>query len=177
MSTPRLRSAALIGSMAILPLGLTACGLSDGSGGSGGSDGSGGVAPSPSSVPVDDGARESRELVQRYLDAMRVKDVESGRGQLCAAMHEAFDRGATGPNGDFADHFTVTEATIVDIRPNAGGQEVSTAITVESGGRSLPAKIMFVVARGDGGWCIADEQVGGNTPATPGGAAPASPAG
>nr|MDT0662129.1 hypothetical protein [Micromonospora sp. DSM 115978] len=160
MTTPRTPLGVLVATTALAPLALAGCGLFGGSG------------PGPSgSVPVDDGADESRQLVQNYLDAMRAKDVATGRGQLCAAMHEAFDQGATGPNGDFAEHFDVADAEIVDIRPQDGGQAVSTAITVEASGEQIPARIMFVVSRTDAGWCIADERVGGNTPA-PTGSAP-----
>ncbi|MDG4832206.1 hypothetical protein O7627_23265 [Solwaraspora sp. WMMD1047] len=163
MAVPGRRPARWVAAVAALPLALGGCGLV------------GGAEPDPAgSTIVDDGADEARQLVQRYLDAMTAKDTAAGRGQLCAAMHEAFDQGATGPNGDFADHFTVTGASIVDIRADNGGQQVSTAITVESGGRKIPARILFVVARTEAGWCIADERVGGNTPA-PAGSATATP--
>jgi hypothetical protein len=162
MTTPGRRPARWLAAVAALPLALGGCGLV------------GGPSPDPAgSTTVDDGSDEARQLVQRYLDAMTAKDTAAGRSQLCAAMHESFDQGATGPNGDFAAHFSVTGASIVDIRPDNGGQQVSTAITVEAGGRKVPARIMFVVARTEAGWCIADERVGGNTPA-PAGSAPAS---
>lgn len=159
MSAPRLRPAIL--ALALLPLLLApaGCGIFGGS-----PDGAG------ESTPVDEGPEKARTLVQAYLDAVVAKDPAAGREQLCPQMREAFDRSATGPNGDFAEHFTVPEATITDVRAkDASQQEVSTSITIKAGGRSSKSPLLFTVARTDQGWCIADERPGGNTPppATP----------
>ena len=162
MGVVRLRLVRLAAVLAILPLSLTGCGLRDRvDGGAGGG------------APVDDGADKSRARVQAYLDAMKAKSVDAGREQLCAPMHASFDKAATGPNGDFADHFTVPEAIITDVRAKGGDQEVSAAITVSAGGRKIPVKILFTVARADGQWCIAKETVGGNTPPPSGSPTPA----
>jgi hypothetical protein len=164
MSNLRSRPVALVAAMTVLPLGLTGCGLS-------------GDDPEPvrtGPVEVDDGAHEPRQVVRGYLNAMLAKDATTGRGRFCAVAHETFDRAATGPNGDFAAHFTVTRADIVDVRPGDTAQEVRTAITVDSGGTTIERRLLFVVARTDGGWCIADERSDDDTPDPPAG--PVAPA-
>jgi hypothetical protein len=161
MGVSRLRLAVPAVALAILPLGLTGCGLLGGSGGGGLGGG----------TPVDDGPDKSRERVQSYLTAMQVKDPAAGRLQLCPAMQAAFDQAATGSNGDFAAHFKVTEATITDVRASDGTQQVSTSVTVLA--EAQPAKatnLIFTVVKSGGQWCIAKEAAGTN--ATP----PASPA-
>mgnify|MGYP001492127279 CR=1 FL=1 len=162
MGVVRRRMARWAAALAVLPLSLTGCGLLGG-----GEGGSGGGAP------VEDGAEKARARVQAYLDAMAAKSVADGRAQLCTPLHESFDQAATGPNGDFADHFEVAQAEIVDIRAKGVDQEVSTSITVKVGERTSTARILFTVARADGEWCIAAETVGGNTPAPSGSADPA----
>lgn len=155
MPTPRLRPAALAPALVTLLLASAGCGVfgGDSSAGSGGG------------TPVDDGPEKARALVRAYLDAVVAKDATTGRAQLCPAMHEAFDRSATGPNGDFAEHFTVPEATITDVRAkDASQQEVSTSVTISVGERSSQTPLLFTVARTDQGWCIADERPGGNPP-------------
>jgi hypothetical protein len=159
MDVSRRRAAVLAAVLAILPLGLTGCGLIGG----GGAEGNG-----ASAVP-DDGPEKSRAAVQGYLDAMKAKDVVAGRSQLCVPMQAAFDQAATGPNGDFADHFKVPEATITDVRASGGNQEVSTSISVAAGGATKPVQILFTVARSGGAWCIANETVGGASTPTPAG--------
>ena len=156
MGISGLRLAGPAVALAILPLGLTACGLV------GGSDDDGGTG-----APPEDGADKSRVRVQSYLDAMKTKDVDTGRGQLCAPMQAAFDKSATGTSGDFAKHFTVSEATITDVHAEDGNQIVSTSITVTAGGRKSAATILFTVAHSNGDWCIAKE-----APGTDGSSAP-----
>ncbi|HEX2771361.1 MAG TPA: hypothetical protein VHN18_02885 [Micromonosporaceae bacterium] len=131
------------------------------------------AAPRASAAPdaVAEGAGPSRERVQQYLDAMRAKDVRKGRTQLCPVLHPVFDQAATGPNGDFARHFTVPVATIVDVRARGGKQEVVASVTVSTGGRRMVRALKFTVARGDTGWCI-----DGEVPATAPGPAPSDSA-
>jgi hypothetical protein len=158
MGSVRLRVAVLVAALMILSASLTGCGLVGGtSAGGGASDGG---------VRTDDGVQKSRERVQAYLDAMKAKNLDAGRSQLCTPMHDAFDQGATGPNGDFADHFTVSAATITDVRANGNSQEVSTSITVAPAPRTGPTSILFTVVPNAGEWCIAKEAPGGNTPST-----------
>ncbi|MGC5018147.1 hypothetical protein [Micromonospora sp. DT47] len=146
-----------VAALAFLPLTLLGCGF-------GGDDEEGGAEATPR-APAEEAANKSRERVQAYLDAMAAKDVDAGRSQLCAPMHEAFDAAATGPNGDFADHFEVPKAAITDVRPGARGQEVSTSITVSVGSRELTKPLLFTVTRGGADWCISGEAPGGATPA------------
>lgn len=155
----RLRSAVVATASATVLLASAGCGVFGGDA----PDGAGG------STPVDEGPEQARTLVQAYLDAVVAKDSAAGRGQLCPAMWEAFDRSATGPNGDFAKHFTVPEAAITDIRAKDGAsQEVSTSISIATeGGRPTEVPLLFTVSRTDQGWCIADERPGGNAPASP----------
>jgi hypothetical protein len=116
-------------------------------------------APTSLAAPdaVAEGAAPSRERVQQYLDAMRAKDVRKGRTQLCPVLHAGFDQSATGPNGDFARHFTVRAATIVDVRRNGGKHEVVASVTVSADGRRMVRALKFSVARGEAGWCIDGE--------------------
>lgn len=168
MGVPRLRSVALAAMLAALPVAAAGCSL----GGSGGSGGGGGAVSSPTA----DSAAKARERVQAYLDAMKAKDVDTGRSQLCVPLHTSFDAAATGANGDFASHFTVTSAMIIDVRADAGRQQVSTAISVSVGKQALNRAIVFSVTRVGDDWCIAGEKPGGASPspggagATPGGA-------
>lgn len=144
--------------LALLPVTLAGCGLG------GGDDAPGGPATQSQRAPAEEAAAKSRERVQAYLDAMAAKDVDAGRSQLCAPMQAAFDAAATGPNGDFADHFTVPQATITDVRSGPQGEEVSTSITVAVGSRKATRSLLFTVTRTGADWCIAGEALGGNTP-------------
>jgi hypothetical protein len=107
---------------------------------------------------VAEGAAPSRERVQQYLDAMRTKDVQKGRAQLCPLLHPTFDQAATGPNGDFARHFRVSAARIVDVRARGGKHEVVASVTVAAGQRRMVRSLAFTVALGDSGWCIDGEE-------------------
>ncbi|MBL6275729.1 hypothetical protein JMF97_06105 [Micromonospora fiedleri] len=148
------RSAALV-LLATVPFALVGCGLI------GGDEE---PAEQPGRAPADEALAKSRERVQAYLDAMTAKDVAAGRSQLCTVLHESFDAAATGPNGDFADHFTVTQTEIVDIRPGPVGQEVSTVVTVTVGKREASRSLLFTVTRDGLDWCISGEQPGGHSP-------------
>lgn len=140
--------------LALLPAALAACGSGD----------QGGDTPPTGKAPAEEAAAKSRERVQAYLDALTARDAAAGRSQLCAPMHAAFDSAATGPNGDFADHFTVPEATITDVRSGPNGQEVSASITVAAGSRKAARSLLFTVTRNGADWCISGEVPGGNTP-------------
>lgn len=159
MGQPHRRVATGAALLALLPVTLAGCGLTGGDHSDGGS-GSG----TPQKAPAEEAAAKSRERVQAYLDAMAAKDVDAGRSQLCAPAQAAFDAAATGPNGDFADHFTVPQATITDVRSGSHGQEVSTAVTVAAGGRKATRPLLFTVTRSGADWCIDGEAPGGNTP-------------
>ncbi|MFG1950946.1 hypothetical protein [Micromonospora sp. NPDC048830] len=145
---------ALAATLAILPFALFGCGIVGG----------GEEEIPPGRAPAEEAAAKSRERVQAYLDAMIAKDVAAGRSQLCAPLQEAFDAAATGPNGDFADHFTVSGATITDVRPGQRGQEVSTSITVTAGSREATRPLLFTVTRSGADWCVSAEAPGGHTP-------------
>ena len=109
---------------------------------------------------------------------MIAKDTAAGRPALCTPMHETFDRSATGPNGDFAEHFEVAEAVITDVRArDGGGQEVSTLITTVVSERSNQTPLLFTVVPTDQGWCISDERPGTNATGSPapGSRTPCSP--
>ncbi|MEU0156034.1 hypothetical protein [Micromonospora fulviviridis] len=144
--------------LALLPVTLAGCGLG------GGEDAPDSPASQSQRAPAEEAAAKSRERVQAYLDAMAAKDADAGRSQLCAPMQAAFDAAATGPNGDFADHFTVPQATITDVRSGPHGEEVSTSITVAVGTRKATRSLLFTVTRTGADWCIAGEAPGGNTP-------------
>ncbi|WP_046571104.1 hypothetical protein [Micromonospora sp. HK10] len=152
---PRMVAAALL---ALAPVALAGCGFV------GGGDTAGGPATEANRAPADEAAAKSRERVQAYLDAMAAKDADAGRSQLCAPLQARFDADATGPNGDFADHFTVPQATITDVRSGPHGQEVSTAVTVAVGSRKATRALLFTVTRSGADWCITGEAPGGNSP-------------
>ncbi|MET7470625.1 hypothetical protein ACFYON_00050 [Micromonospora sp. NPDC005686] len=132
--------------LTLLPAGLAACGSGDGGG-----------ATLSGKAPAEEAAAKSRERVQAYLDALTARDADAGRSQLCAPMHAAFDSAATGPNGDFADHFTVPQATITDVRSGPNGQEVSASVTVAAGSRTAARSLLFTVTRNGADWCISGE--------------------
>ncbi|GAB3088236.1 hypothetical protein [Micromonospora schwarzwaldensis] len=140
--------------LALLPVALTACGDDETTEGS---------APATQQAPAREAAAKSRERVQAYLDALTARDVAAGRSQLCAPLQAAFDTSATGPNGDFADHFTVPQATITDVRTGPRGQEVSASVTVAAGSRTATRALLFTVTRTGADWCIAGEAPGGNS--------------
>lgn len=152
---PRHRVAG-VAALALLPLSLLGCGI--------GGDDDAGSGPAVGRAPAEEAAGKSRERVQAYLDAMTAKDVAAGRSQLCAPMQEAFDAAATGPNGDFADHFEVPKATITDVRSGPRGQEVSASVTVSAGARDVTRSLLFTVTRSGADWCISGEAPGGNAP-------------
>ncbi|RQX13550.1 hypothetical protein DLJ57_31220, partial [Micromonospora chalcea] len=128
-------------------------------------------------LAAEEAAAKSRERVQAYLDALTARDADAGRSQLCAPMHAAFDAAATGPNGDFADHFTVPDATITDVRSGPNGQEVSASVTVAAGSRKATRSLLFTVTRNGADWCISGEVPGDRTadPSEPPPAARPSP--
>ena len=158
MGPTQRRWAGGVTALALLPLTLLGCGIG------GDDEDTGGVTATPR-APAEEAAAKSRERVQAYLDAMSAKDVDAGRSQLCAPMHEAFDAAATGPNGDFADHFDVPRAAITDVRTGPRGQEVSTSVTVTVGSKEISRALLFTVTRGGADWCISGETPGGHTPA------------
>ncbi|WP_422736097.1 nuclear transport factor 2 family protein [Micromonospora sp. WMMD729] len=121
----------------------------------------------PQRAPAEEAAARSRERVQAYLDAMTAKDVAAGRSQLCALLHDGFDAAATGPNGDFADHFQVPQATITDVRAGQRGQEVSVSVSVTAGKSKVTRPLVFTVTRDGGDWCIAGEAPGGKPAPSP----------
>jgi hypothetical protein len=137
----------------LLPVALAGCGI-------GGADADEQAAKAQW-APADEAAPRSRERVQAYLDAMIAKDVAAGRSQLCALLHDGFDLAATGPNGDFADHFEVPQATITDVRSGERGQEVSVSVSVKAGKSKITRPLLFTVTRDGGDWCIAGEAAGG----------------
>lgn len=153
------RLAASAAGLVLLPVSLVGCGI-------GGGDEE--QAAKPEQAPAEEAATRSRERVQAYLDAMTAKDVAAGRSQLCALLQDGFDLSATGPNGDFADHFEVPEAAITAVQPGPRGQEVSVSVSVAAGKRTLTRPLVFTVTRDGGDWCIAGEAPGGD--AAPGGA-------
>lgn len=119
-------------------------------------------------APAVESATKARERVQAYLDAVAVKDVAAGRSQFCAVMHPAFDAVATGPSGDFADHFEVSQAQIIEVGPGPRGEEVSATVSVTSGAEELVRPLLFTVTRDGADWCIASETPGSTTSASAG---------
>ncbi|MFY1699074.1 nuclear transport factor 2 family protein [Solwaraspora sp. WMMA2101] len=114
--------------------------------------------PTPSAAQTPTGQGESEAVVHAYLDAMRSKDVAQGRAQFCPATQPIFEASATGPNGDFAEEFTVPQAEIAGTRQTTVGYEVTTRVTVVTGGTTVPVELVFTVTPADDGtWCIHDE--------------------
>lgn len=150
------RSLMLTSAMLIVPLGLSGCGLESGG------------EPKESRVTVEEAEVKSRERVQAYLDAMKAKDSTGGRSQMCATAQKAFDESATGPSGDFAEHFTITEAAVTAVRDSEQGQQVNATVTVElSEGTEKQAGLLFTVTRNGTEWCIAGETSASPMPIAP----------
>ncbi|WP_407664398.1 hypothetical protein [Micromonospora parastrephiae] len=124
-------------------------------------------AAKPERAPAEEAATRSRERVQAYLDAMTAKDVAAGRSQLCAVLQKGFDLSATGPNGDFADHFEVPQATITGVQPGPRGQEVSVSVSITAGKHKVTRPLVFTVTRDGSDWCIAGEAPGDAAAASP----------
>ncbi|WP_018251721.1 hypothetical protein [Salinispora mooreana] len=122
-------------------------------------------AESADQAPAVESATKARERVQAYLDAVAAKDVAAGRSQFCAVMHPAFDAVATGPSGDFADHFEVSQAQITEVEPGPRGEEVSAALSVTTDAEELVRPLLFTVTRDGADWCIASETPGSTAPA------------
>ncbi|MET7946722.1 nuclear transport factor 2 family protein [Micromonospora sp. NPDC005324] len=158
------RLAATAAGLVLLPVALVGCGIGD--------KDEEKSAAKPARAPAEEAATRSRERVQAYLDAMAAKDVAAGRSQLCALLHDGFDLGATGPNGDFADHFQVPEAAITDVRSGPLGQEVRVSVSVAVGKRTVTRPLVFTVTRDGSDWCIAAEAPGAPVAPTPTGVAP-----
>ncbi|MER7166326.1 hypothetical protein ABT336_09700 [Micromonospora sp. NPDC000207] len=147
------RAAVAVATLVLLPGALFGCAL-------GGDD----PDARPSPTPSEDVDAKSRERVQAYLDAMVAKDVAAGRNQLCTPLYDAFDAGATGPNGDFADHFEVSDVAITDVRRGPRGQQVDTVLTVTVGTRQVVRALEFTVTRSGADWCISGEAPGTPSP-------------
>ena len=114
--------------------------------------------PPPAPSPTDDTAAV-RKPVEEYLVAMRAKDVNKGREQLCEGMRATFDQNATGPDGDFASHFTVPRASVVTVAGAGDSREVTASVTVQAQGQATAISVLFTVSPFDGGWCIAAEKL------------------
>lgn len=127
-------------------------------------------------APAEEAAAQSRQRVQAYLDALVAKDVAAGRAQFCATAHTAFDAAATGPNGDFAAHFTVTGAAVTDVRSGPRGQEVDATVTVSVKGGTVTRALVFTVTRDGADWCIAEEAPATSTSPGPDAQPSSSPA-
>lgn len=153
MAVSPIRPALCVVTLAIAGAVLSACGLGGGPGGAGGGSTAGGK-------PSEDAAALARATVQDYLDAMESKEPTAGRSKLCAPLHASFDQSATGPNGDFAGHFTVTSAEITEVTADGGRQRVNTVVQATAGKQTFTRGIMFVVTPVDGTWCISDEAPG-----------------
>ncbi|MEU5782138.1 nuclear transport factor 2 family protein [Micromonospora lupini] len=158
--------------LVLLPAALVGCGI--------GGDDEDEPAAKTERAPAEEAGARSRERVQAYLDAMTAKDVAAGRSQLCKLLHDGFDLAATGPNGDFADHFQVPAAAITDVRSGPHGQEVSVSVSVTAGKSKVTRPLVFTVTRDGGDWCIAGEAPGrtsapSSSPPRPGGSPPPRP--
>jgi hypothetical protein len=124
------------------------------------------AAPSPTAATVE-GEQESRERVQNYVDAMKAKSVAKGREQLCEPLRPQFDKAATSRNGDFAKHFTVSEAKLTDVRSAGEDREVGVDLVLAAQGQKVPVSLVFTVKQLGGTWCIANEKIAGNPSASP----------
>lgn len=123
------------------------------SAGSPSSPASGASAPATPDADVS-----ARAVIDSYLNAMKAKDVRKGREQMCAAVQVGFDERATSPNGDFADHFVLTEANIDRVESAGTDRKVTAKVTVapKSGGSSNTASVLFTVTAEDSRWCISN---------------------
>ncbi|GIF48545.1 hypothetical protein DFJ67_8250 [Asanoa ferruginea] len=108
--------------------------------------------------PIDESPQKAREKVEAYLAAMTKRDAAAGRKQLCPTLAGTFDKTASGVDGDFYKKTKVSGAVVTDVRAEATGQKVTTAMLVTfSGKKPVPLGVSFLVTNIDTGWCIAGE--------------------
>jgi hypothetical protein len=119
-------------------------------------------AAASSVSPGVDADAAARVPVDNYLSAMKAKDVGKGREQLCASLQAGFDKAATGPNGDFADHFVVNQAQVDKVEQAGNDRKVTATITAapKSGGSSQTISVRFTVQSVSSSWCISNEALG-----------------
>jgi hypothetical protein len=156
----------------ILPvatLGVLATAMAVGCGSDGGSSSEASARPSatakPSASDTESDDDRAREVVQNYLDAMKAQDPAKGKEQMCPAVHEQFDKTATGEEGDFSPKLTVKEQSITDVQPKGDdGHRVTTRMVVQSkasGANAVNASIAFDVHKLGDLWCIYNEEIVG----------------
>jgi len=108
--------------------------------------------------PIDESPQKAREKVEAYLLALGKRDAAAGRKQLCPTLAGTFDKTAKGEGGDFNPKTKVSGAFVTDVRAEANGQKVTTAMLVTpAGGKATPVGVTFLVTNIDTGWCIAGE--------------------
>lgn len=129
------------------------------------------AAATPSASASASNEDHAREVVQHYLDAMLAKDLAAGKEQMCPALHEQFDKIATGDEGDFSPKLAVKEQSITKVEPKGeDGHRVTTTMVVqakESGANAVKGDIAFDVHKLGDLWCIFNEEIVGKpTPAS-----------
>jgi hypothetical protein len=139
---------------ALLPAVIAGC--AGGSSNSSNPSGGGSASASTSSADSDQVASKP---VQNYLDAMKTKDVAKAKDQLCPALQAGFESNATKASGDFANTFTVTNATVTTVQPGSIDRTVTAAVTAKpkATNKPVPLSVEFTVHKADGGWCISKE--------------------
>ncbi len=85
--------------------------------------------------PIDESPQKAREKVEAYLLALGKRDAAAGRKQLCPTLAGTFDKTAKGEGGDFNPKTRVSGAFVTDVRAEANGQKVTTAMLVTAGRR------------------------------------------
>lgn len=160
----------------IAALSALAVTLATGCGNDGGSSNSGGsptatTTAAPSASDTGSGEDHAREVVQNYLDAMETQDLTKGKEQMCPALHEQFEKKATGEDGDFSSKLTVKDASVTKVEPKGDeGHRVTTTMVVQvkaAGANPVKADLAFDVHKLGDLWCIYNEEIVGKpTPAS-----------
>jgi len=123
--------------------------------------------------PIDESPQKAREKVEAYLAALAKRDAAAGRKQLCATLAGTFDKTAKGDGGDFNPKTKVSGPVVTDVRAEATGQKVTTAMLVTIAGQDpTPVGVSFLVTNIDTGWCIAGEDPAVVLPSMPSTATP-----
>lgn len=149
--------------LATLTVALAAgCGIGSGSS-------SGTTTPSASKTVSDED--QARQVVQNYLEAMQAKDTAKGKEQMCPALHEQFDKEATGKDGDFSPEIVLKEQSIARVQGKGeDGQRVTATMVVQAkaaDANPVKADIAFDVHKLGDLWCIYNEEIVGKpTPAS-----------
>jgi hypothetical protein len=171
MSVSRFRLLPLAALGALAAALATGCANDSGSSSDAAATPSSSAAATPSASSAGSDEDEARGVVQKYLEAMKAKDLAKGKEQMCPALHDQFDKVASGDEGDFSPKLILKEQSITKVEPKGDdGHRVTTTMVLQakaSGTNPVKADIAFDVHKLGDLWCIYNEEIVGKpTPAS-----------